>query len=126
MLRSAVTDAYFDTIMVGFNVANSTAAEFVIPKANAAGTGVIGMFAVRGLLSHADETTRIAREAGIGSLSELAYRYCRGQAGMDVVLTGTGDPAHLTQNIAAALAPPLARDVLERLRPLQTEGASTR
>ena len=70
--------------------------------------------------------TRIAREAGIGSLSELAYRYCRHQPGMHVVLTGTGDPAHLTQNIAAALAPPLPPDVLERLRALQAEDASTR
>ena len=50
MLRSAVGDACVDTIMVGFNMANPSAAEFVIPKANAAGMGVIGMFAVRGLL----------------------------------------------------------------------------
>ena len=70
--------------------------------------------------------TRIAREAGIGSLSELAYRYCRHQAGMHVVLTGTGNPAHLKQNIAAALAPPLPANVLERLRAVQAEGASTR
>ena len=67
--------------MVGFNMANPSAAEFAIPKASAAGMGVIGMFAVRGLLGQSEEMTRIAREAGIGSLSELAYRYCRHQAG---------------------------------------------
>jgi L-galactose dehydrogenase len=126
MLRLAVGDACVDTIMVGFNVRNPSAAEFVIPEANAEAMGVIGMFAVRGLLGHADKMGRIAREAGIGSLSELAYRYCRHQPGMHVVLTGTGDPAHLKQNIAAALAPPLPPNVLERLRALQAEDASTR
>src|SRR3954447_21635532 len=126
MLRSAVGDACVDTIMVGFNMANPSAAEFVIPKANAAGMGVIGMFAMRGLLGRADEVTRIAQEAGMGSLSELAYRYCRHHPGMHVVLTGTGDPAHLKQNIAAALALPLPPDVLERVRALQAEDASTR
>jgi L-galactose dehydrogenase len=126
MLRSAIGDAGVDTVMVGFNIANPSAAEFVIPEANAAGMGVIGMFAVRGLLGRADEMTRIGREAGIGSLSEFAYRYCRHQLGMHVVLTGTGDPAHLKQNIAAVLAPPLPPDVLERLRALQAEDASTR
>jgi L-galactose dehydrogenase len=126
MLRSAVGDACVDMIMVGFNARNASAAEFVIPKANAAGLGVIGMFAVRGLAGHAEEMTRIAREAGIGSLAELAYRYCRHQPGMDVVLTGTGDRKHLGENIAAALAGPLPPDVLERLRTLQAEGASTR
>jgi L-galactose dehydrogenase len=115
MLRSAVRDTCVDTIMVGFNVANPSAADFVIPEANAAGMGVIGMFAVRGLLGHSDEMSRVAREAGI-SLSELAYRYCRNRPGMHVVLTGTGDPEHLKQNIAAVLAPPLPSDVLERLR----------
>jgi aryl-alcohol dehydrogenase-like predicted oxidoreductase len=126
MLRAAVGEACVDTIMVGFNVRNASAAEFVIPKANQAGIGVIGMFALRGLLGDADEMTRIAQEAGIGSLSELAYRYCRHQAGMHVVLTGTGNRDHLSQNIAAALAPPLSASVLERLRRFQAEGASSR
>jgi L-galactose dehydrogenase len=126
MLRSAVGDACVGAIMVGFNMANPSAGKFVIPKANAAGVGVIGMFAVRGLLGRADEMMRIAADAGIGNLSDLAYRYCRHPPGMHVVLTGTGDPAHLTQNIAAALAPPLPSDVLGRLRALQAEDVSTR
>ena len=37
---------------------------------------------------------------------------------MDVVLTGTGDPDHLRQNIAAVLSPPLPDQVLDRLRAL--------
>src|SRR5207302_2860194 len=74
MLREAVGDACVHAIMVGFNIGNPSAVEFIIPKANQAGLGVIGMFAVRGLPSHADELRRIAEDGGIGSLSDLAYR----------------------------------------------------
>ena len=127
MLRAALGDAYVDTVMVGFNVRNPSAAEFVLPAADEAGIGVIGMFAMRGLLSpaaagkpsaspRADEMNQILKEAGITSLAELAHRFCRHQPGMQVVLTGTGDPVHLRQNVAAALAPPLPPSVLERLR----------
>lgn len=127
MLRTALGDACVDVIMVGFNVRNSSAAETVFPAAMKAGVGVIGMFAMRDLLSSAAARppsaggnvgglNQILDEAGITSLSELAYRYCRHQAGMDVVMTGTGDPAHLQQNIAAAMAPPLPAAVLDRLR----------
>jgi aryl-alcohol dehydrogenase-like predicted oxidoreductase len=86
---------------------------------------VIGMFAVRGLLRDADALKPLVEEAGISSLSELAYRYARHQCGMDIVLTGTGDPEHLRENIAAALAPALPAEVIERLRGLQAETAST-
>ena len=125
MLRAASAEAHFDVIMVGFNISNSSAAEFVLPTAKKAGVGVVGMFALRELIDTAggpDELSRVAEEAGI-SLSELAYRYCRHQAEIDVVLTGTGDPAHLRQNIRAALAPPLPNSVLAELH---QAAASTR
>lgn len=128
MLRAAVADARFDTVMVGFNLNNRSAAETVLPGAAKAGVGVLGMFVVRGLSLQArwDKTARVlgnrlaelTSDAGIASLAELAFRYCRHQPGIDLVLTGTGDPAHLRQNVAAALAPPLPRDVLDRLHAL--------
>jgi L-galactose dehydrogenase len=124
MLRAASAEAHFDVIMVGFNISNSSAAQFVLPTAKKAGVGVVGMFALRQLIDTADapKLSRVAEEAGI-SLSELAYRYCRHQAEIDVVLTGTGDPAHLRQNIAAALAPPLPDSVVAELH---QAAASTR
>ena len=130
MLRTASLEAHFDTIMVGFNVRNPSAAEFVLPSASKAGLGVVGMFALRQLIGPDGATglSHLAEDAGI-SLSELAYRYCRHQAGIDVVLTGTGNPAHLRQNIAAALAPPLPESVLAELQRLpadQADAASTR
>jgi L-galactose dehydrogenase len=38
---------------------------------------------------------------------EAAYRYARHEPGADVVLFGTGNPAHLEANIASILKPPL-------------------
>jgi L-galactose dehydrogenase len=116
MLRSASAEAHFDVIMVGFNISNPSAAEFVLPTAKKAGVGVLGMFALRQLIAApgANDLNRVAQDAGI-SLNELAYRYCRHQPGIDVVLTGTGDPAHLRQNLRAALAPPLPNSVLAEL-----------
>ncbi|NUT01513.1 MAG: hypothetical protein HOP96_11110 [Sphingomonas sp.] len=118
MLRLAVEDARVDAVMSGFNFANPSAADQVIPWAQSAGIGVIGMFALRGLLGSSSEVRRLAEEAGAASLSDLAYRYARHQPGMDAVLTGTGDPEHLKQNVAAALAPPLPQAVLDRLKAL--------
>ena len=119
MLQLAVRDARIETVMVGFNVENPSAAEIVLPQAAQKGIAAIGMFALRGPLNSAiaDDVRRIADETGIG-LSELAYRFARHQPGMSVVLTGTGDPRHLENNVQAALAPPLPTDVLNRLRVL--------
>lgn len=116
MLRAASSDGHFDVIMVGFNPTNSVAAEFVLPTANRTGLGVIGMFALRQLIDTvgSDQLNQMAEDSGI-SLSELAYRYCRHQPGIDVILTGTGDPAHLRQNIGAALSPPLPDSLLADL-----------
>jgi aryl-alcohol dehydrogenase-like predicted oxidoreductase len=131
MLRAASAEAHFDVIMVGFNTSNPSAEKFVLPAATKADMGVIAMFALRDLVdtaAGANSFQQVAQEAGM-SLSELAYRYCRHQAGIDVVMTGTGDPAHLRQNIAAAMAPPLPDSVLARLKLLsadQLDAASTR
>lgn len=126
MLGKAVRDASVDAIMVGFNIRNPSAAASVIPTAHDAGIGVVGMFAVRGLLEHRAALEPIIEEAGLSSLAELAYRYTRHESGIDVLLTGTGDAKHLRENVAAALAPPLSAELIERLRAFQAEGVSTR
>ena len=38
---------------------------------------------------------------------EAAYRFVRHEPGVDVVLFGTGDAAHLKTNVASLLKPPL-------------------
>jgi L-galactose dehydrogenase len=108
MLRAALDDDGWDVVMVGFNSANPSAAESVLPEASRSGVGTIGMFALRGLLGGADSR----------NLSDLAYRFSGHQAGMDIVLTGTGNVEHLKQNVASALSSPLAPEELEQLRSL--------
>lgn len=129
MLRAALVEPYADSIMVGYNLANPSAAESVFPAAAKTGVGVVGMFALRGLfLLHRNSSDpsaayrKILEEAGITSLAELAYRYCRHQPGLDVVLTGTGDLEHLHKNIAAVLSPPLPDSVLALLRAATLQG----
>src|SRR4029079_5671858 len=53
--------------------------------------------------------------AGIGSVVEAAYRFCRHEPGAHVILTGTGSIAHLEENLAATRGPPLPPDVLDRV-----------
>jgi len=125
MLQEAVADACVDTIMIGFSLNNRSAAEAVIPAARQQGTAVVGMFAARGLRDllprETSKLSAIANDAEMPSLHALAYRYCRHQPGMDVILTGTSNPEHLKQNIASVLAPPLSPAVLERLKGLASE-----
>jgi L-galactose dehydrogenase len=49
----------------------------------------------------------LVHAAGASSITDAAYRFARHEPGVDVVLFGTGDPAHLRSNIASLLAPPL-------------------
>src|SRR5690349_10910688 len=49
------------------------------------------------------------------SLPDAAYRFCRAEPGIHVVLSGTGNIAHLGQNIASILRPPLPERVRARV-----------
>ena len=115
MLEEATADGNFDAIMVGFNAHNPSASQVVLPRAKQAGTGTIGMFALRGLLNE-PAAVGLLDGTDASSLSELAFRYARHEGGLDIVLTGTGNIDHLRENIAAALSPPLPASVLERLQ----------
>jgi aryl-alcohol dehydrogenase-like predicted oxidoreductase len=139
MLPRALADDHFDVIMVGFNLVNPSARERVFPVAQAQDAGTLIMFAVRRQLSDpaalreavagliargevdgdqvdaSDPLGFLRDHAGIGSVVEAAYRFCRHEPGAQVILTGTGDVAHLEANLAATQAPALPADVLERL-----------
>ena len=55
---------------------------------------------------------------GASSLTDAAYRYVRHEPGVDVVLFGTGDAAHLRTNIESILKPPLPEADRAKLREL--------
>ena len=60
----------------------------------------------------------LINETDAASLPEAAYRFCRHEQGIDIVLTGTGNPAHLKENVAAILKPPLPKLALDKLAKL--------
>ena len=139
MLQQAVQADCWDVMMVGFSLLNQSARSRVLPHTQAKGIGVLDMFAVRTALSQpAQLKTLLAelRQSGqvaaevcdsddpLGFLThngkavtipEAAYRYCRYEPGIDVVLTGTGNIEHLRANVAALLKSPLAQEDTERI-----------
>jgi L-galactose dehydrogenase len=138
MLPMALEDNHFDVVMVGCNMLNSSARRVVLPKALERNVATLLMFAVRRAFADVQLLgaicTRLVSEGRIGAdavdqgnplgfllgehcatLTEAAYRYCRHLAGINVVLTGTGDRDHLRQNIAAIEGPPLPEAALRRI-----------
>jgi aryl-alcohol dehydrogenase-like predicted oxidoreductase len=136
MLARALDDPWWDVMMVGFNLLNQTARARIFARSQAQAIGVLIMFAVRRTLSdpaklaetmqtlasagqidpaHYDAQAPLdflIHTGGAASLTEAAYRYCRYEPGVHVVLSGTGNAAHLEDNARALLQPPLpAADV---------------
>ena len=122
MLGPAVTeDDCWDVVMVGFNVLNQSARERVLKATQAKNIGTLCMFAVRRVLSQRDALDALLGELVAegklpaealavfpeGDLTNIAYRFCLGEPGIEIVLSGTGNPAHLQANAAALLGPPL-------------------
>jgi len=59
---------------------------------------------------------RRALELGVNLIDTAeAYRFCRHEPGLDVVLSGTGNIAHLETNARCLCLPPLPRPVQQRL-----------
>lgn len=140
VLKQAVADNLFDVVMVGFNILNQTAREMVLPATSEKGIATECMFAVRRAFSNperlrevvtelkesgeveadavdsADPLAWVLEESDAGTLTEAAYRFCRHEPGIDLVLTGTGNARHLEENVSSLLKPPLPAAVTERLR----------
>jgi aryl-alcohol dehydrogenase-like predicted oxidoreductase len=142
MLRRAAVDGAWEVAMVGFHMMHRNAREAVFPLTRAQGVGTLIMFAVRNIFSRperlaqtlrelaadgvvpaelarsADPLGFLVHEGGASTVPDAAYRFARHEAGADVVLFGTGDPAHLRTNIASILKPPLPAADLARLESL--------
>ena len=128
-----------DVLMVGFNILNSSARRALLPLCLQHNVGVTCMFAVRQAFSQpavlsrivgelvasgqvdgrkvdvADPLGFLVAEGYATSATEAAYRYCRQEPGIDVVLSGTGNLKHLRQNVDCMLQPPLPDAAKEQL-----------
>jgi len=139
MLQESLREGLWDVVMVGFNLLNPSARKTIFSLTQKNGVGVLNMFAVRRALSQparlkevcaelvekgAIEKTALdaddplgflLKETDAATLPEAAYRFCRHEQGVDLILTGTGNLAHLKENISAILKPPLPKAALEKL-----------
>jgi L-galactose dehydrogenase len=142
MLEESLREDMWDVVMVGFNLLNPSARKTVFPLSAAKRIGVLNMFAVRRALSQPERLNTLCAELvqeglipgsaidladplgfllqkGVAAtIPEAAYRFCRHQSAVDVVLTGTGNPEHLKANIEAILKPALPQQALRRLEEL--------
>ncbi len=137
LMQRAVGDDYWDVVMVGFNILNQSARARVFAETIRRNIGVLCMFAVRDALSQPEKLRQVMAElvqqglvdprlidlqdplgflhAVASSLPEAAYRFCRAEPGIHVVLSGTGNPEHLEQNVAAILQPALPESIRQQL-----------
>lgn len=139
MLQRGLQEDLWDVVMVGFNLLNPSARRTVFSTTRDKGVGVLNMFAVRRALSQPERLKTIVRdliqrrvlpptdmdvkdlvdsmlsESNAQTLPEVAYRFCRHEPGVHVVLTGTGDPEHLRANVQSILKRALPLAVLEKL-----------
>jgi aryl-alcohol dehydrogenase-like predicted oxidoreductase len=142
MLQQGLKEDLWDVVMVGFNMLNPSARKSVFPSTQKKQLGVLDMFAVRRAFSQPKRIKRIVadltqeglvsvssvnpeapldfilRDSDAATLPEAAYRFCRHEPGIHVVLTGTGNPEHLKSNVESILKPPLPNPVLEKLEQL--------
>ena len=139
MLAQAIQEAPWEVTMLAYSLMNQGARHRIFPVTRRRGIGTLLMFVVRNLFSKAayrhdtfaklveqghldasilaegDPLGFLVSEGGAESITDAAYRYARHEQGVDVVLFGTGNKAHVEDNVASILRPPLAPPIIERL-----------
>jgi len=147
MFKTALPDDLFDVIMIGYNLLNPSAAKTIFPETIKKDVGVLCMFAVRNALTNPvltkaeiqkiidhgqgvpgldvnEHSLEFLCDTGSGgapvasSVMDAAYRFCAHKEGIHVVLTGTGNEAHLKDNLRSlesGALPPAALEKLEYL-----------
>jgi aryl-alcohol dehydrogenase-like predicted oxidoreductase len=142
MLLHAADQPRWAVFMLAFHMLHQSARFALLPKTREKGVGTLCMFAVRNIFSKSGVLAKTMGELaaaglvpaelaskkepleflihpdGAQSLTDAAYRFARHQPGIDVVLFGTGNVAHLRSNIASILRPPLPEQDVAQLHRL--------
>ena len=137
--KCLAADGHFDTFMVGYNLLHQTAEQDVLQAAEAADIGLIVMIAVRRALGNPARLREVIAELkadghlaadalpdddplgwlvhdSVESVPEAAYRYVLEPSAISTVLTGTANPDHLDDNVAAMSRGPLPPEDRARLQ----------
>lgn len=131
VLARAAEAGVIDVCMVAFHMMHQTARQNLFPVTMRGGVGTMLMYAVRGIFTRVERLAPevqalmdagqlpadlgppgevldfLIRAGGASSLPDAAYRYARHEPGVDMVLFGTGNKAHVAENIASILKPSL-------------------
>lgn len=141
MLQHALTEDHFDTVMVGYNLLNQSAAHTVFPVCREKNVGVLIMIAVRKALSVPERLSEVIadlKSRGVispnalpdtdplgwlvgnhaESLAAAAYKFVAAHPAVSTVLTGTANLDHFRFNLDAILGAPLPDAGMQRLREL--------
>lgn len=149
MLSKATQSGVWDVIMVGFNILNQSARERVLAPARGHDMGTLCMFAVRkalrsweavmpflqklleageidrAVLDPEDPQSAFTKGKIDTALPDLAYRFARDEDNLHVILSGTGNVAHLEENYRSLTAAPLPVEVTAPLRELFRSAVSS-
>ena len=139
MLARAIEEAPWEVTMLAYSLMNQNARQKIFPVTRRRGIGTLLMFVVRNIFSNATYRRDIAArlveqgkldasslvdgdplgfllaDGDVASITDAAYRYARHEEGVDVVLFGTGNKAHVADNVASILRPPLPAPIVARL-----------
>lgn len=123
-LTQGLEDDLWDTMMVGYNLLTPLPEEHVLPEAKRRDVGILVMCAVRRAIARPEKLEELIRELkdrdelphnalpehgpldwlvhdGVESVTAAAYKFAAGHPGVSCVLTGTANPQHLEENVAA-------------------------
>jgi aryl-alcohol dehydrogenase-like predicted oxidoreductase len=138
MLSRAVQDDVWDVVMTGFTFFNQSARDVLFPTAIEKDIAIEIMASARSYFSRPEQLVEeigrlvddgvIGRDdidpadplgfltdSGVQSLTEASYRFVAHEPGVHVVLVGTGNPAHLEENVRALSSGPLPLEVTKQL-----------
>ncbi|MGN6675846.1 MAG: aldo/keto reductase [Thermomicrobiales bacterium] len=130
MLRQALADDLYDTLMTGYNLLTPGPERDVLPAAQRQDVGILVMCAVRRKIGRPDQLAALVADLkaqgalapdalpdddplgwlvhdDVTSVTAAAYRFAAGHPGVSCVLTGTANPHHLEDNVRAILGGPL-------------------
>lgn len=139
MLKAALDDDIWDTIMVKYGILNMTADKEILPRAKQQNVGVFNMSAVRVKLTRPEELSRTISEwkrsgvmaaetltddnpldflvhGDVKSVVQAGYKFGVSHDAIASLLIGTGNIKHLEENVQTILGPSLPESDAARIR----------